>query len=191
MPMYITFEDVRVRLIGKVRFTDVPSEENKMIKTLAERLIDEAEGVVELDLSPRYFAPFTSEGGDYASVPARPTGEVIKTLCELKSVIRILETDFGSGTAVNGDKYKEGLEKRYKEMVDRLLAKRKDGAVESQGWMYPPLPGLKLNYMGELSDDGFFGRVLIASGSPSQGYAAGQVNDPGLTFYNGWDTLWP
>lgn len=164
-----------------------------MIQALAERLIDEAEGMVELDLSPRYFAPFVGdgEGGTYASVPSRPTSEVIRTLCELKACIRILETDFGSGTAVNGDKYKEGLEKRYKEMVERLLAKRKDGSAESQGWMYPPLPGLKLNYMGELSDDGFFGRVLIASGSPSQGYAAGQVNDPGLTFWNGWDNLWP
>jgi len=72
MPLYITLEDVRLRLIGKVRFTTNPLDENKMSETLANRLIDEAEGQVELDLSPRYAAPFqTVSGTAFSNLPER------------------------------------------------------------------------------------------------------------------------
>lgn len=184
---YTDFEAVRLRLIGKVKFTADEEDENKMYIPLATRLIEEAEGQVEQDLSPRYMAPFQQDdGGAFSGVPARPTSEIIKTLCELQSVIRILETDFGSGTAVQGEKYRESVQKRYAKMVEDLIAKRKDGAVESQGYRYPPLPGLRLNYMNTEADDGYMGSVIVANGSDSQGYAHGQVNDPSRNFWNGW-----
>lgn len=186
MGKYIDFEDVRIRLIGKVSFTEDEDDENKMSKTLANRLIDEAEGVVEYDLSPRYAAPFTVKDGSFADLPTSPTKEILKTLCELKAVERILETDFGSGTAVNGDKYKDSISKRYTSMVDRILAKKKDKGADAGGWMYPPLPGLDLNYMNTEADDGYMGSVIVASGTETMGYAAHQVNNPAVNFWTGW-----
>lgn len=186
MGLYVTFDDVRKRLIGKVRFTEDEDDENKMHVDLAERCINEAEGQVEMDLSPRYIAPFRGDNDEpFASLPDRPTREQIRTLCELQAVVRILETDFGKGTAVNGDKYKASVEKRYKEMVAKLLMRKRDRSRDDYGlgWFYPPLPGLKLNYMNNMGDDGFAGAVLVASGSPEQGYAANQINSPSETFF--------
>lgn len=189
MPLYVSFEQVRLRLVGKVRFGDEGCEDdNKMSPELARRLINEAEGQVEQDLSPRYAAPFQTDAGDpYAKVPDRPTKQIITTLCELVAVSRILETDFGSGSATDGEKYRKAVDKRYEAIRDRLLAKRKDGASDSQGWMYPPLPGLRLNYFNTAADTGYMGTVIVASGgdSESQSYPKNQINDPAFNFWNG------
>lgn len=185
MPSYVSFQDVAVRLVGKVRFTELPDDENKMSKTLAERLIDEAEGQVELDLSPRYLAPFQTDTGDaFALLPDRPTKNILRTLCELMSCIRILETDFGTGTIVDAEKYIEKLRARYDSIVKDLLSKRMDGGVEAQGFAKPPLPSLKLNYMNENADDGFMGSVLI-SGQGDGAFPRAQINDPSENFWNG------
>lgn len=185
MPSYTSFSDVQVRLVGKVRFTTALDDENRMSETLANRLIDEAEGQVELDLSPRYIAPFQTDSGDsFASLPDRPTKNILRTLCELMSCIRILETDFGTGTIVDAEKYIEKLRNRYDAMVKDLLAKKLDGGVEAQGYAKPPLPSLKLNYMNENADDGFMGSVLI-SGQGDGAFPRAQINDPSENFWNG------
>lgn len=185
MGLYVSFEDVRIRLIGKVRFTESESDENKMQVTLANRLIAEAEGQVELDLSPRYAAPFqTDQGLAFANLPERPTRNILRTLCELMSCIRIMETDFGSGTIVEAEKYISKLRDRYTSIVKDLLIRKTDGGTEAQGFAKPPLTGLKLNYMNELADDGFMGSVL----STSQGdgnFPRAQINDPSENFWNG------
>lgn len=185
MGLYVKFEDVRIRLIGKVRFTMNESDENKMQETLANRLINEGEGQVELDLSPRYFAPFQGDHGEaFDTLPERPTRNILRTLCELMGCIRILETDFGSGTVVEAEKYIEKLRKRYDGIVKDLLLRKTDHGAEAQGFAKPPLLGLRLNYMNELADDGFMGSVL----STSQGdgdYPRKQINDPSENFWNG------
>lgn len=182
MPLYTTLANVQARLVGKVSFTTDPTISNKMQESLANSLIDEAEGQVEYDMSPRYAAPFVGlGGGDFTGVPDRPTGQIIRTMCELQAVCRILETDFGSGSAANGDKYSATLMKRYNTIKDQQLERIKDGL----GWRYPPLPGLALNYMNTEADDGYQGGVLIASGSASQGYPRQQINNPAENFFNG------
>lgn len=191
MGLYITFNDLALRLVGKVRFTRNTEDQNKMPVALAERLINEAEGQVEHDLSPRYAMPFQTDGGaPFNQLPPRPTSEVLRTLCELMAVIRVLETDFGRGTATDGDNYKKDLQKRYNAQVEKLLKKKEDRGQPAAGWMYPPLPGLKLNYMNNLADDGFSGSVIVASGSASHGYPNGQINNPGENFWNGYPPGW-
>jgi hypothetical protein len=181
MPRYITDNDVRVRLIGKVRFTESEDEENKMHVTLLKRLIDEAEGQVEYDLSPRYAAPFqTVAGGAFKTLPDRPTKELIRTLCELMAVIRVLETDFGRGTAVDGDKYKEGIQKRYDAVIGKLMERRAEGEL---GFKYPPLPSLMLNAHNMEADDGFLGQVLVTSDGDGA-FPGRRINDPSETFFN-------
>lgn len=183
MPLYHKFEDVRVRLIGKVRFTEDASEENRLQIALAKRLMNEAEGQVEHDLSPRYLAPFqTEEGKPFGSLPLRPTQEVIRTLCELQSCIRILENDFGDGTVVDASKYIEKLQERYKQQVEERLMKRMEDALR---WAYPPIPGLRLNWHNTEADTGYAGRVLNSSdGDNRDAFPKARINAPSETF---WD----
>jgi hypothetical protein len=190
MPSYITLEDVRLRLANKVRFQDPNAQpednENKMPIALANRLLDEAEGQVEQDLSPRYMAPFQhSLTGNYIDLPARPTKNVIRTLCELMAVIRILETDFGTGTVADASKYSGNLEKRYRKIIDETILFKPEGMEATKQFYYPPLPNLKLNYFNKAADDGFVGGVLHHSNMNDQGdYATNQINEPGEDFFN-------
>lgn len=191
MALYTNFANVQTRLIGKVSFTEDATDENKMQIKLANALINEAEGQVELDLSPRYMAPFqTDDQQAFKFLPVRPTTQVLQTLAELQAVMRILETDFGRGTATDGDNYSKMLAKRYDQMKDQLLAKKRDGNVDSQGWRYPPLPGLRLAYFNTEADDGYAGSVIVASGSQSHGYPNHQINNPAENFFNGFPPGW-
>lgn len=183
MPQYCKLNDVKIRLIGKVRFTCDEKDENKMQESLLTRLIDEAEGEVEYDLSPRYTVPFvTDTDGKFDLLPERPTKNLLRTLVELKSVERVLETDFGRGTVVDADKYAESIKNRYTEILGKLL-KYRDG----QFWQFshPPLTGLKLNYMNAEADDGFAGQVLVTGEQFSGDFPARRINDPSQSFWNG------
>ena len=185
MGLYINFEDVRIRLIGKVRFTEDENEENKMHTSLANKLIKEAESQVEVDLSPRYYLPFQHHStGKFKDLPANPTQNVIKTLCELMAVKRILETDFGTGTAVDADKYMKKLEKRYSDIVnDSLLAKVKNQEDQRQ-WLKPPLVDLRKAHFNTEADDGYAGMVLVTSQGDGN-YPSVQTSDPSENFWNG------
>lgn len=188
MGQYITLEDVRVRLIGKVRFTVDPKNENEMSEDLANRLINEAEGQVELDLSPRYHTPFrTTDDQPFSKLPNRPTREILRTLCEIQSVMKILDIDFGRGTVINAEKYYENIEKRYNKIKDDLLKRREE---YGSGWYLPPLTGLKLAAHNALADDGFVGQVIVAGNQTddSGSYPSRRINDPSQTFWRGaWD----
>lgn len=183
--LYISDEDVKVRLVGKVRFTEDLDDENRMSITLLRRLINEAEGQVEMDLSPRYEIPFqTKEGTAFKFLPERPTKNVLRTLCEIQSVIMVLETDFGRGAITDASKYAEAFRTRYTRMIKDLLGKKNMNGEEQAGWgnAKPPLPGLKLSYMNMEADDGFGGQILSTNNCHSD-YAAGQINDPGASFW--------
>ncbi len=183
MPLYTHPEQVKVRLQGKVKFTSDPEEQNKLSEGLLRRLINEAEADVEFDLSLRYEVPLKSKTtGDFSGLPDRPTKEIIRTLCELKSVIRVLETDFGRGSAMNGDKYTDSLEKRYQNILERVMKRRKEDEYTNQ-WLFPPLPDLKLNGHNTEADDGFFGMVMTTSDGVGD-FPKHQINDPSLNYNN-------
>lgn len=182
MSLYCSFEQVRIRVIGKVRFTENEADENKMQTALANKLINESEGEVEHDLSPRYVAPFqTIDGTAFGNLPSRPTKELLRTLCELKASIRILETDFGAGGTVDAEKYIKNLEARYQSIIKKLLSKKAEGSRE---WAYPPLPSLRLNWHNTEADDGYSGMVLHSSNQRGD-YPSTQINSPSETFWNG------
>lgn len=182
MGLYAQFEQVRIRLIGKVRFTEDEADENKMHVALANKLIAEAESQVHQDLSPRYGAPFqTKDGAPFGKLPEYPTKQLIRTMAELQACIRILETDFGTGTANDGEKYAKALRTRYKAMVEQQIEKKGENEL---GWKYPPLPELRLNYFNTESDDGFMGAVLV-SGAGDGDYPKGQINNPAQNWWNG------
>lgn len=192
MGLYCSFEQVRLRLIGKVQFTTDSTAENKMSIDLANVLINEGEAQLELDLSVRYMAPFqTVGGGAFKDLPARPTQLTITTLAEIMGVMKILDTDFGRASAINGSEYGKALRERYKTMTDQLLAHR-DGY--GSGWKYPPMPGLMLNYQNAQADDGFVGQVMVIGDMALQGtYPQRRINDPSMSWWTaqnwGWNGL--
>lgn len=185
MPRYIALQDVKVRLKGKVDFDDFARDPNQMPTALALRLIDEAEGQVELDLSPRYLAPFQGPGGTFSELPDRPTKNILKTLCELKAVERILETDFGSGTIINGENYSKTIHDRYQSIVDNnILAKKgEEGKKDYMNWAYPPMPVLRLNYHNSAADDGYSGMVSWTTRGEGS-FPLDNINDPQDSFWN-------
>lgn len=179
---YTREDDVRVRLLGKVRFTDDQDDENKFQNRLLRILIREAEAEVEQDFSPRYMAPFQrTDEAKFDTLP-KTTFNYIRTLCELKAVIRVLETDFGRSSATDSDKYTEKLQARYDKMLEKLTAKASEDSFRT--WKFPPLPGLRLNYMNTESDDGYAGQILV-TGQGDGDYAQCQINDPSETFWYG------
>lgn len=185
MGRYINQEQVIVRLRGKVKTTDNPDQEpDRMPLLLLNRLINEAEGQVEYDLSTRYFAPFvTIDGAQFGALPERPTKELLRTMCELLSVVRVLETDFGRGSSSDAGKYSDSCQKRYDKMVDDLTGIR---ANSFNIFKRPPLPGLKSNYQVSAADNGFAGSVIRTDDrSSNAGFAADQINDPSQDFWNG------
>lgn len=192
MGRYINSDAVIVRLRGKVKVTSDPENEpDRMPLLLLNRIINEAEGEVETDLSTRYEAPFvTVDGRPFASLPIRPTQEVLRTLCELLAVVRVLETDFGRGSAVDASKYADSCQKRYDRILYGDHEKRIPGLITLRENSYntfqlPPLPGLKSNYHVAQSDNGFSGFVGRTDDTGDGGYPAIQINDPSETFWNG------
>lgn len=190
MGRYITEDDVKELTLGKVQFTEDAAEKNKMQITRLKTLISEAEAEVDLDLSLRYQTPITGPNDEKFSDLAKSTvtagaSQLIKTLCRLQSVMKILDTDYGRGSVVDASKYYETLKKRYDSiMFDRLVKKRKD-VEDSDQWMYPPLP-LKMAWFNTAADDGFRGTVLSFSHSGDGAYPAEQINDPSESFFNIW-----
>lgn len=191
MGRYINSEAVIIRLRGKVKTTDdAEANPDRMPLLLLNRLINEAEGAVEQDLSTRYFAPFqTTSGGAFQSLPERPTKEILRTLCELLAVIRVLETDFGRGSGLDGMKYADACQKRYDIML--YGDARKPGIISLREGTYntfrnPPLPGLQSNYQVSQADNGYSGFLGNTSeGEGSAGYAEEQINNPSQDFWNG------
>lgn len=186
MGRYISNNDVKSRVLGKVKFTTDNADENNFQENLLTEYVAQAEAQVEIDLSPRYASPFQNRAGQKWSNKAIPVGEynIIRNLCQLQAVIRVLETDFGRGTVVGADKYVEKIEKRYQSIIsDKLLAKKKLGNMETQQWSFPPLQ-LKLNYFNSKADDGYMGQILNTTQVQPQ-YPQFQINDPSENYWNG------
>lgn len=183
MPQYIKAADVKIRLLGKVQFTSDPCDENKMQDALLTRLIDEAESEVEQDLSPRYMAPFqTDGGGKFDTLPARPTRDMIRMLCELKAVERVIETDFGRGSSVNGEEYSKKIKERYDANLAKLLEYRQG---QFGHFKYPPLPSLRLNFHNTEADDGYAGSVIVSGEQFSGDFPSRRINDPSQNLWTG------
>lgn len=185
MGQYIKRQAVITRLRGKVKFDEQNTgSANAMPMALLDALIDDAEGQVELDLSGRYLAPFQhKDSGTWEGLPARPTKRLIQTLCERLACMLVLATDFGMGTAVSGNPYYDDLQKNYEKLSDQMTKREEQGGGRYGAFLFPPLPGLKPNYMNT-ADDGFAGMPMHHSNSHSDSFPAHQMTDPSQTFWN-------
>lgn len=182
MPTYVTANDVKQRLLGKVRFTDDDTDENAVASGLLNDLIDEAEADVESVLSVRYEIPLCRESdqGAFTLLP-QTTKNTILSLMRVAAAKRVLHTDFGRGTAVDGDKYIEFLGADYEKRINRLIERREDCF---NIFKYPPLPDLRLAAGNSEGDDGYAGSVMVTSDDYGA-YASPQMESPGETIWNG------
>src|SRR4029077_5229538 len=98
----------------------------------------------------------TPEGQPFKCLP-RGTRLYLRTMCQLQTIVRLMETDFGRSTGTEGAKYAETAKTRYEAMRDQQQAL---GPNSYNPFTLPPLSGLRLNYMNEEGDTGFRGRVL-------------------------------
>ena len=197
MAKYISTNDVEVRLLGKVRFTDDDTDEKQFSRTLLKRLINEAEGQVERDLSPRYFAPFqtidpadplgTLGDASFDKLPST-TKETLRTMCELMGVLRVLETDFGRGGANDAKAYKDNQQKRYDAMITRELARRSKMEDSPGEWLAPPLKGLYLADHNS-TEDGTYGAILVTTRGEGD-FPSHQITDPSENFTTGRRGPW-
>lgn len=183
MARYVIVERVKQRLEGKVRFAPPGSDDpNQMTAALFNDLINEAESQVELDLMIRYDVPFKTQDGSFEALP-NTTKTLLRVLSEMLSCVRVLEMDFGRGTATNGEKYTAQLQKRYDALVKQLI-EIKDKSYQT--WLRPPLEGLALAYSNQ-GDTGFRGRIHNTTTiSHEADYAYKQINSPGENIFNGF-----
>ncbi len=174
---YCDSDMVLRKLLNKVRITEDPdSNPDLMSEELFQQLIEEAEALVELDLSPRYTSPFqTVDETPFAELP-ETTKMYLKSLCEMKAALHVMSFDFGA--ASSDDKYSQKLEKMYDKFKDRAMELR-SGTYNT--YKFPPLPGLMLNYHNHAADDGYNGEVLSTTRHDGA-YAAAQINNPAHTF---------
>lgn len=178
----ITNNDVEVRLLGKVKFTDDDDDENRFPRKLLTRLVREAVGKVERDLEPRYETPFVhADAGTFDALPST-TKETIRTMFELMAVVRVLGNDFGRGTVSNGGEFKAEQERLYRDMLERELSQRQDGAVGQ--WRYPPMRELRTSIQNSM-DDGFHGTIVVTTRDDTGDLTSKQVTDPSQNFFNG------
>lgn len=186
--LYTTVESVKVRLANKVQFQSNPAEllQGELPDDLLCQLIVDSETAVEQELRGRYMIPFQSKSkGGYDNLPDH-TKRAIRMVVDMRSVIMILETDFGRGTHVNGDEYSKRLTKSYDNQILFLLGNDAEGksrgrGVQTERFRFsPPLDDLLLAFTNREADDGYKGMLINtdANRHSVESYAADQINDP-------------
>ena len=121
---YTTAAEVKERVLGKVKFTDNSEDENAVSSGFLIQIIDEAESEVELRLSVRYDVPFQGDNEEAFTTLPTTTQVQIKTLCRMEAVRRILNYDFGRGSAIESDGYYKGIHQDYETRLERLISLR-------------------------------------------------------------------
>ena len=185
-PIYTTFESVKVRLANKVQFQAGPSPaDGELPDELLAQLIADAEAWVEQDLRSRYAIPFQSATRQsFAALPDH-SQRALRTAIDMRSVIMVLETDFGRGSHIGADSYASVMQTQYDAYIERLLGRDREGANDKidRYRRSPPLEDVKLA-SSNLADDGYRGIIINTDQSirDSATYAADQVNDPGQSY---------
>lgn len=187
-PIYTTPESVKLRLTNKVQFQADPNvvEDGELPNTLFCQLIADAETEVEQDLRSRYTIPFQSlRTGKFADLPDH-SKRALRTACDLRAVMMVLEIDFGRGTHVDAKSYFDNVKEHYESYIGKLLGRDQEGANDKidRFRRAPPLDDVKLALSNSQADDGYRGRIINtdASTHDSATYAGRQINDPANTY---------
>jgi hypothetical protein len=187
-PTYTTFDNVKVRLAGKVQFQANPDTvaDGELPNDLLGQLIVDAETMVEQDLRSRYSIPFQSKSrGTWEALPDH-SRRAIRVAVDMFSVMMIMKTDFGRGTHIDADSYIEMYEKEYSDYIEKLLGRDKEGAGKRHDRFRfsPPLQDMLLAPSNSEADDGYKGMIINTDANTRDAvtYAGEQINDPSKTY---------
>lgn len=192
-PKYITLQSVKRDLDGKVQFSnDNPKyvSDNDVLNN-----IQSGEAWVERILSRQYvISPQLTgvdiNGNDIPFNQITPASTIydIQKLCLLKTCIFLMETEFGKGEGVRGQSYRDNYIERLENLEHEIV-----GIDQISGqYLYPPLPGLKLDPQSAFYQKGIpFPRVSAMGSQPvsqigrlNQRAIQGQVNPFRNWFFN-------
>ncbi len=138
-PVNFTINDVKTRLYGKVTFGTNPT--TSMTDSYLSTLCGQAEGIVEFDLNQFYRVPFISKTTlDYAGLP-NMTKVFLNNLFVTRSVILVLEVEFGRQSSVVSENYSAQMMREYNTILKRISYKDPKTGQYSMA----PLPDLMIN----------------------------------------------
>lgn len=192
-PIYTTVESVKVRLANKVQFqSQAILQDGEIPDALLNQIIVDAETAVEQYLRGRYAIPFQSKTTlNFSGLPDH-SKRAIRVACDLMSVIRILGTDFGSGSAVNGENYRKSAIDDYNDIMAGLLGLPPKDASDEQLKQYrrfqpPPLDDVLLSPTNAAADDGYKGAIgnTDQNRHGAEAFAEHQLNDPADRWFPG------
>lgn len=193
VPIYTTYDNVKVRLTNKVQFQADPNfvQEGELPNDLLGQLIVDAETYVEQDLRTRYLTPFQSvRTGRYSDLPDH-TQRALRTAIDWKAVEFVLGTDFGRGTHVSAENYLKFAKDTYKAQIVRILGHDPEseegrGDAPKRFRFAPPLADLALAFTNNRADDGFKGMIINTDASRRDAvtYAEEQINNPAASYVN-------
>jgi len=185
-PQYTTVDSVKVRLAGKVQFQQDPNEiePGELPDALLHQLIVDSETQVEQDLRSRYAIPFRSKTKNTFSALPDHSKRAIRVAIDMRAVMMILQTDFGRGTHVSGDKYFESLGKSYEAYIKKLLGQDAEGEKRERFRFSPPLEDLLLAPSNREADDGYKGMIINTDQNVRDAvtYAEQQINNPATSY---------
>lgn len=159
-PRYISLEEVKLELKNKITFSNTNREfmsDNEVLDN-----IQEAEAAVEYEFSRQYITPFVGVNDEtFYQIQQISTIKIIQKMCLLETCLFIMETKFGKSEGVRGQGFLEQYQKRYDRQLYDILGKD----PKSGQWLYPPLPGLKLDPNSAFFQKGIpFPRVATVGG---------------------------
>lgn len=136
-PSYLTIDDVKPYLKGKVTF-DININQG-LPDDLFGELIAFGESALERDFSPYFKIPLqTTTGGNWLELP-ESTRALIKKCLINRACLQTLRQSFGNNTNVRGDNYEEKYETEYAALKGILFQQKPNGV-----FLFPPAQGLAL-----------------------------------------------
>ncbi|MCE3267814.1 MAG: hypothetical protein K0R49_66 [Burkholderiales bacterium] len=179
-PRYLTIDDVKPYLEGKVTFA--LGDNQGVSDELLGELIAFGESALERDFSPYFKVPLqTKTGENWQYLPAS-TLAIIKKCLINRACLQALRMSFGSNTNVRGDNYEDKYEVEYAALKSTLFQQKPNGI-----FLFPPTEGLALanngiNYSNILPGGK---NVPLGGGNvPSAlSYARTRLNNPGRSFW--------
>lgn len=165
-PKYTSLAEIKLELKGKITFSNTNTtymSDNEVLNN-----IKSGEAAVERYFSRQYITipSFLGvDGEDFDLIPDIyvATVDIVRKLSTLKTCIYIMHTKFGKADGVRGQGYLENYKEDYRDLLAEIIEKDD----KSGQWLYPPLPGLKLNPNASFYEPGIMFPALAKVGSTS------------------------
>jgi hypothetical protein len=184
-PRYITLQDVKIRLIGKVEFDEGTLSQNDDVYVLSDELlidfICQAESEVEVDLSKIYTVPFvTFDTPPLPYLNLAPTAlNFLRKLFITKSCLIVMDTEYGNDTGVKGQSFIANLTRQYDNSIKNMMKRTPEGRFET-----PPVYGLSVNNNRFMADKVLSApTAMVLEQFDSLGYANSRMTDPSRSIF--------